>query len=477
MTVPMPDTLVVGGGISGLTCALLRARRGERVALVERSPHLAPTVRGFVRCGTYLDCGFHYAGSLGPGGLLQELLEALGVAEALNGAVCIRDTVDHVRFSDPTFEFSFPQGWERLEQKVCEQFRADGDGVKSFLTEMRTLWERSRSAFVRDGGRGIDMLFAGPVCSLRQAVDRCTDNQVLRGLLSCHGVLYGGLARQTSLLFHSQVVGSYFESAALVRGGGRVWAEIFAEALREAEVEVICGRAARHIHLDGQRRFAAVELDTGDRLAAHRCICTVHPKLMLEMLPPNALTPAYRRRIGELEDTPSAVVLFGRCRPADFAGNLILLRGPHTLEDWAAIPVEDRPLFVSVPPEAEGRGVAAICPATLADVPGNGSGYPRPQGYREWKARTADRLVQRLLNCAGDVLGDFELLDVATPLTFRDYLSSPQGGLYGVKHRLADMPLLPRTSVKGLYLSGQAVVAPGVLGALCAGFLTESCIR
>jgi len=84
--------------------------------------------------------------------------------------------------------------------------------------------------------------------------------------------------------------------------------------------------------------------------------------------------------------------------------------------------------------------------------------------------------VQRVLRCAGDVVGDFELLDVATPLTFRDHLSSPQGGLYGVKHRLADMPLLPRTAVRGLYLSGQAVVAPGVLGAMCAGFLTESCI-
>jgi all-trans-retinol 13,14-reductase len=82
----------------------------------------------------------------------------------------------------------------------------------------------------------------------------------------------------------------------------------------------------------------------------------------------------------------------------------------------------------------------------------------------------------RLSDCASDQVGPFELLDVATPLTFQDRLNSPEGGLYGVKHRLADMPLLPRTAMKGLYLSGQAVVAPGVLGALCAAFLTESCI-
>lgn len=477
MTVPMHDTLVIGGGISGLTCALLRATKGQRVVLVERSPHLAPTLRGFVRRGTYLDSGFHYAGSLGPGGLLLELLEKLGIAEALDGAVCLRDTVDHVRFSEPAFEFSFPQGWEALEQELCQRFPADGVGAKSLLSEMRTLWEQSRRAFVQDGGQSLHLLFAGPVRSLQQAVERCTDDPVLRGLLCCHGILYGTLARETSLLFHSQAAGSYFESACLIRGGGRVLVEVFEEVLRKAEVEVLCGRAVRRIHLDDRRCFAAAELDTGDRLAARRCICTTHPKLMLEMVPPEVFTPAYRRRIGELEETPSAVVLFGRCRPGDFAGNLILATEPRTVMDWTQASLEDRPLFVSVPSDAENCGVSVICPATLADLPGNGDGRERPQGYREWKAQIAQRLLQRLSDCAGDVLEDFELLDVATPLTFRDYLSSPQGGLYGVKHRLEDMPLLPRTAVKGLYLSGQAVAAPGVLGALCAGFLTESSIR
>ena len=90
--------------------------------------------------------------------------------------------------------------------------------------------------------------------------------------------------------------------------------------------------------------------------------------------------------------------------------------------------------------------------------------------------RLADRLMKRLSSCAHDLIGSFELLDVATPFTFRDRLGSPEGGLYGVKHRIVDMPLLPRTSAQGLYLSGQAVVAPGVLGVLCASFLTESCI-
>jgi len=478
MTIPKYDTIVIGGGVSGLACALLRAHKGERVAVIERSARLSPTLEGFVRRGTYMDSGFHYAGSIGHDGLLRHLLHKLGLSGLLNGAAHSLDTVDRVRFLRPAFDFSFPQGWETLEQRLCQVFPADGQGVKSFLTEVRGLWEQGRTAFVQDCGRSLGMLFTSSGGSLQEALDRCTGNPVLQGLLSSHAVLYGTLAKETSLLFHSQVAGSYYESAGLIEGGGRAWVEAFQEALSDAGVELMCARKVSRIHLDDQRGFAAVELETGERLSAGRCISTAHPKLTLEMVPPNAFTPAYRRRVRELEETPSAVVLYGRCPSATFSGNLILADEPHTIADWMRLPVEARPLFVSSPVGTATCGVSVICPATLADVPGSGDcgDGERPEGYRAWKMELGDRLVRRLAGYAHDLVGGFELLDVATPLTFRDRLSSPKGGLYGVKHRLVDMPLLPRTSVKGLYLSGQAVVAPGVLGALCASFLTESCI-
>lgn len=461
-----------------MACALLRARGGRQVAVVERSADLLPTLRGFVRQGTYMDSGFHYAGSLGHDGLLRHLLQELGVLGTLDSAVCTLDTVDHVRFLEPAFEFSFPQGWEALEQRLCETFPADGQGVRRFLAEVRALWEKGRTIFLRERSRNLGALFADDQCGLQVAIDRRMSDPVLRGLLTSHAVLYGALAKETSLMFHSQVVGSYYESACIVRGGGRVWVEAFEKALHEAGVELLCGRKVARIQLDDQGQFAAVELETGENLTASRCISTVHPKLMLEMVPSNAFSPAYRRRIRELEETPSAVVLFGRCPSATFSGNLILANKPDGIAHCLDLPFEERPLFVSSPTGTATGGVSVICPATLADVPNcdGGGSRRRPDGYRDWKMELGDRLVQRLSNAAGDLVGSFELLDVATPLTFRDRLRSPEGGLYGIKHRMVDLPLLPRTAVERLYLSGQAVAAPGVLGALCASFLTESCV-
>jgi all-trans-retinol 13,14-reductase len=476
MAIPKYDTIVIGGGMAGLTCALLRAHRGEHVLVVERSPHLSPALHGFVRQGTYLDSGFHYAGSVGSAGLMRYLLQELGLAEPLSAAVDMPDAVDHVRFLKPAFDFSFPQGWESLEQHLCRAFPADRQGVGSFLTQVRSLWEQSRAFFTSSPGANSEASFPSTGGSLQQALDSCTGNPVLQGVLSIHGVLYGTTAQETSLLFHSQVVGSYYESAGQVQGGGRVWVEAFEKALGSAGAEWQCDRKVSRIGLHDTGGFAAVELETGERLSAERCISTIHPKLMLEMVPLHAFSPAYRQRVRTLEETPSAVVLYGRCPAARAPMNLYLAGAPGDLPNWMHLPVEERPLFVSLP--SGGSGASVICPARLADVPdGSVDGKrTRPPGYRDWKSRLTDRLMKRLSCHARDLVGDFEPLDLATPLTFRDRLSSPEGGLYGVKHRMVDMPLLPRTRIKGLHLSGQAVTAPGVLGAMCAGFLTERSI-
>jgi len=476
MAVPKYDTIVIGGGVSGLGCALLRAHRGDHVVVVERSDHLSPTLYGFFRRGTYMDSGFHYAGAMGHGELLQGLLQELGLADRLNAVTDRLDTVDHIRFSKPAFDFSFPQGWERLEQDLCRAFPADGPGLRSFLAEVRQLWEQGRTTLLRDRGRDLAAFLPGVGGGLQPALDRCTGNPVLQGVLSAHGLLYGATAPETSLLFHSQVVGSYYESTCMIKGGGRVWVDAFEKMLGEAQVDSLCGREVSRICLDGDGRFTTVELTTGERLSARRCIHTAHPKLMLEMVPPHTFSPAYRQRVSALEETPSAVVLYGRCPSARLTGNLILATEPQTFGNWRALPVDERPLFVS---SSQGAGgISVICPACLADVPGNGDRGRglRPQGYRDWKRRLTDRLTGRLSRSAQDLVGGFEPLETATPVTFRDRLNSPDGGLYGIKHRMVDMPLLPRTAAKGLYLSGQAVIAPGVLGALCGSFLTESCI-
>ncbi len=473
----MVDTIVVGGGIAGMTSALLSARRGRRVALIEKAPRLSPTLRGFIRDGTYLDTGFHYAGSLGSNGLLRHFFGELGILGALEGKISDLDGFDLIRFIKPNFDFVFPQGWEATEQRLGTIFPEAGPALGRFLACVRDLWQQGRSAVVKDSGRSLEPLFMNNGQSLQTALEHCTDNAVLRALLSYRGILYGTRARETSLAFHSQVAGSYYESAGVIQGGGRTVVDALEAALRDAGVQLHCACEVTRIKLSGPRQFAGVDCKNAETLMAPQCVWAAHPKGLLQAAPASVFSPAYQRRISDLEETPSAFVLFGRCASLNFKGNLILAQEPQDVDDWDARSLTERALFIAAP--SEGDGVSVICPATHADIPKMDSPDETGRGprYRQWKADCARRIMERLSSDAADLLGPFELLDTATPLTFSDWLGSPEGGLYGVKHRLEDFPLVPRTRMQGLYLSGQAVVAPGLLGALCAGFLTESFIK
>ncbi len=94
------DYSVIGGGISGMTAALILAKQGYRVALVEKSRYLAPTIRGFTNKGVYFDTGFHYTGGLGDGEPLDIMFRYLG----------LYDTVRKKTLSPREFRFlSLPQ--------------------------------------------------------------------------------------------------------------------------------------------------------------------------------------------------------------------------------------------------------------------------------------------------------------------------------------------------------------------------------
>ena len=75
------STLVIGSGITGMAAALLLARLGERVSILEAAPAPAPLLSGFTRDGLHFDTGFHCGAGLRPGGVLRLWLQALGVLE------------------------------------------------------------------------------------------------------------------------------------------------------------------------------------------------------------------------------------------------------------------------------------------------------------------------------------------------------------------------------------------------------------
>jgi phytoene dehydrogenase-like protein len=98
----------------------------------------------------------------------------------------------------------------------------------------------------------------------------------------------------------------------------------------------------------------------------------------------------------------------------------------------------------------------------------------RGHAYQEAKEEKARQLIGEAIKYFGQLKG-MRILDAYTPLTIRDQVNSPGGSAYGVMRstrQLMKSASLKRTSVKGLFLAGQSVLAPGIMGTMMGSFQT-----
>lgn len=470
------SSIVIGAGLSGLTCALLLARSGRKVLVLEQHHCPAPVVRGFTRGGIYFDSGFHYAGGLGEGGPLQQFMRHLGLEDRLTLAPYTAAGFDRLRIASTGEEFALPVGFENIRASLGERFPQARPQIDLYLDQIRASWRKVPYLDLNADWAdfGIESVHG---CSLRERLDTFSAWPELQSLLSMHSLLYGVSAEEAPLTLNAQVAGSYYHSVHAVVGGGRKISDTLLELLAEAGVEIRCRADVAQI-LVGAGSVVGVRLQSGEKLLANEVIATLNPSQLPQLLPTSVLRPAYLKRLKNLRQTHSAFIVFARSQESlEFlrGRNLFVQPQPGTFSLAADTPLEERPFYLAGADQGETGsliGLIGIVPAHYSEVSAwQHTGKVRTADYRDWKNQLSERLLQMFKrNCPQ--LPQLELLELATPLSLRDYSRAPEGAIYGAGHCLGQYSPHPATRLPGLYLSGQAVAAPGLLGTMVASYLT-----
>lgn len=469
---------VVGGGVSGMTAALVLASFGHDVSLIESSPMLGLTIRGFYREGIYFDTGLHYTGGLGKDGILRRYLKFLGIDE-LPVVSFDAEGFDAIRFYNEGKEVRLPIGYEPMRSHLKSLFPNEEATIDAYFSEARQVFQ---SSILVNAELSIQTMFEEETRydTLETFLAERTNDKLLAAVLSIHTLLHGSAPDEVSFSQHARVAASYFDSVHTFAGGGQALAKGFERQLAAKGVTVVLGKRVRSINFsagDTGDRIEGVTLADGSMLDADVVVYTGHPHYLPDLVPQGLFKPAFVRRMRHLDDTPSAYMLFGVTDTPLFPGsarNFFLC--PHT--DLSSFfkhggDVATGPYYVTTSPVTEkGYGVTALARGEYSDfLPWKDtvSGTRGPE-YEAFKAAQLQRFSEGLLKACPELEG-VRFIEGATPLTFRDYTNSPSGALYGCKHMLAQYNPQPVTRIPNLWLAGQSVVAPGILGAVISAFL------
>jgi all-trans-retinol 13,14-reductase len=468
------DCVVVGSGIAGMTAGILLARRGHRTEVIEARPHPAPLLRGFVRDGTYFDTGFHCGGGVHHAGPLATWLRTLGVADAIGP--CDRPVKESIWNGDGAV-MRIPHGREGL-LALAEGLDSECvPRLEHLLDDIETVL--AHSPYVTPGVAGTGTTPSFPASRSVRLTERLAQADLpgeLNQLLCIRCLDFGVPPSKASFSDYALVVGPYIASTGTWRGGGRALAEALVAALTDAGGSVACDARAETIEADAAG-VRAVRLEDGRRIPCQGCIFTGHPAQLESLLPAGLLRKAWFTRIREFAETPSVHMTFGRIG-ADDAGEHVhyLLPAPKAClkDDPLALDVMFDPgsraeCLLAGFPDAAGRTPLALMQFIDSREFPPGDPRPRPQPYRSQKERCAAEAVALAREHCPDLMLDFETLATATPLTMRHHVHGGTGSLYGIAHEMSVLPLMPVTRLPGLWLAGQNILLPGVLGGIVSG--------
>jgi all-trans-retinol 13,14-reductase len=462
--------VVIGSGVGGLTAAIILLKLGYRVTIVEKNPLPGGLMRSYLRKGIACSVGVHYVGALGSGQPLRRMFDYLGVTPKIDlERMGANGIIDRYIFND--FCFNLPEGVDPFEENLRLAFPKDQEQIGLIMKNLRDIagrMDRLEALLSPDRDFFLNETF---FATLGDLLRKWNCSPALCSLLGVTSSWIGIPLEECPVYYHHMALASYLFSS--WRCQGTQMADAFVNRATELGGMIITGDPVEKV-LVHEKKVAGVALKSGREIGASIVIGAIHPKTLLPLLPAGAVRPAYSDRILQLQDTHG---VFGTHFSVDARDHEAIPHNIYRIETDEKGVITDVVFYQIRISEQPGANLFSIITSI------------EPEAWRSWeKTRTGHRgrdyveakekKATTLLREAARIFGPFKnikFLDAYTHLTLRDWVNTPGGSAYGVlrsTRQLTHTALLNRTSIQGLHLAGQSVLAPGVFGTTLGSFHT-----
>lgn len=485
------DIIVIGSGLGGLVCATILAKEGRKVLVLEKNKQYGGNLQTFVRNRCIFDTGVHYLGGLEKGQNLYQYFNYLGIANKLRIKRMDRNGFDRITFDNDPNEYPYAQGGRNFIDQLSHYFPDDRSGIAQFYDKMQEVCQQFPLYRVNghDTYQWNEEILG---LSVRDVINSCTTNPKLRAVLAGTNLLYAGIAEKTPFYVHALSINSYIESAWRCVNGGSQLAKLLIKEIHKNGGKTLKYKEVSQFYIEGNV-LRSVSTADGNTYCADTFISNIDPKQTLRLIGDHPIRKSYVNHIRQAENTISSFSLYivlkaGRVpylnknyyhfkdeasvwgnidyREADWpAGYMVSMNAKGENAPWA----EAMTVFTYMRYEEVAEWATTY--NTVASESNRGT------EYEQFKQRKTEVMLRELEKRFPDLRKHIRATYASTPLTYRDYIGTETGGMYGfVKD--ANQPLKnnlpPRTKIKNLLLTGQSVNMHGILGVTICAVLTCS---
>ncbi|RZJ72535.1 NAD(P)/FAD-dependent oxidoreductase [Flavobacterium sp.] len=473
------DVVIIGSGLAGLVCAVLLAKEGYKVCVLEKNNQFGGNLQTFVRDKTIFDTGIHYIGGLGEGENLNRLFSYLGIMDDLRLKQMDKNGFDMISFGDDLTEYPQAQGYEAFVSELSKFFPEERKNIANYCEKLQAACDSFPLYKLESEGSYDENMMR---LNAKEVIDSITENETLRAVLAGTNFLYAAIPEKSPFYLHALAVNSYIKSAhRCINGGSQITKQLIKQ-LKAHGGETFKYKEVIKFEVD-ETRVKSVKIKDGSEVEADIFISNIELKTMLDLVGQEHFRKVFYNRIQNLENTLSAFSVYIVFKPGSFEYiNRNFYHFASADDVWSAHEYSDETWPKSYlitfnathHSETFADGMTILTYMKYDDVRHwentfntTAERHDRGESYEEFKIRKAEKLLSEVVKKFPNLRDCIQSVHTSSPLSYRDYIGSSGGNMYGyVKD--AENPLLTmiplKTKFENLYLTGQSVNTHGVVG-------------
>jgi len=475
------DVIIIGSGISGLTSAILLAKKNFKVAVVEKHSKAGGYMHAFSRFGAAFDTGGHYVGAMSPGKPFWALLNHLGVFHDDLFVPLAADGYDHFHF--PGGIFKFQKGYAATVAGLCEGFPQEKDAIVKYFELVQSVSQEFPTTYY-DTTFNAESVARWLSVSLDQVLADITSNELLRSVLSAYCCLHGVKPKDIAFGPHAIITDTLISGAYTFRKNGDELVKSFLQRCNDLGVEIFLNEEV--VRLETKDQSVQEVVTSKQRLTSQWVISSQHPKQTFALLSEDNSTLAYKTRLNSLPESDGIFAVYAALKEkSNFKpyANYYYFGSDVMSEIQDTRPLDVKIAYLCRPgkslerEQTEPPHLSVHFPCLYKEFSEwkETSFGKRPPEYKAYKEKYVDSAFSFLKNQGLDLRPAIKNYVTSSPLSNLHFNGSFEGTSYGIYHGIKSTGiygLQPRTKIKNLLLTGQNISFPGLQSSASAAVRT-----